>query len=350
MRSDTTRRALLRNTTITLMGVTAGCLGQSDENGDPPQSTETGSPPTRNDPDHPPLINATPRRSTPEPPTAVVETTSSTPTPRKTTRPTTTPSPASTETKSLTPTTPPSKRTTTRPTTTPSQRTTTQPTTTPSQRTTTQPTTTSTPSHREHPYLSVGSGTAKFGVDRSRYPVMGTDHAPVEILYWSDYLCEFCSQFATSIHPKLIRTEVQRGRTRFVFLELPNIGQNSWPAAMLSKAVWKTVADTDPAQFWQWHQTVFERQRKAGSGWANTKNLLEIATEVGIDANAVETVHDTHSDAFASDIDAAVDAADQASITGTPAFYVYNPASDQSKTIIGTQPLSVYRSAIRAVK
>ncbi len=179
---------------------------------------------------------------------------------------------------------------------------------------------------------------------------MGSDRAPVEILYWSDYLCEFCSQFATSIHPQLISKEVRRGHTRFVFLELPNIGQNSWPAAMLSKAVWETVADTDPAQFWQWHQTVFERQRKAGSGWADGQNLLEIATEVGIDASAVETVHDTYSDAFASDIDAAVDAADQASVPGTPAFYVYNPDSDRSKTIIGTQPLSVYRSAIRKVK
>lgn len=179
---------------------------------------------------------------------------------------------------------------------------------------------------------------------------MGFDRAPVDVLYWSDYLCDYCSQFATSIHPQLIEKELTNGRARIVFLELPNIGQNSRPAAMLSKAVWETVAETDPTLFWQWHQTVFERQQTAGSGWADSQNLLEMATEVGIDASAVRTAHDTHRDAFASDISAATTAADQVSIPATPAFYVYNRSSDQSKTIIGAQPLSVYRSAIQSVK
>lgn len=179
---------------------------------------------------------------------------------------------------------------------------------------------------------------------------MGSDRAPVEILYWSDYLCNYCSQFATSIHPQLIKKEVKPSRARFVFLELPNIGQNSQPAAMLSKAVWETVAETDPALFWQWHQTVFEHQQKAGSGWADVQNLLDLTTEVGVNTSAVRTAYDTHRDAFASDITAATDAADQASIPGTPAFYIYNRSSGQSKTIIGAQPRSVYRSAIQSVK
>lgn len=179
---------------------------------------------------------------------------------------------------------------------------------------------------------------------------MGLDRAPVDILYWSDYLCNYCSQFARSTHPKLIKNEIERGRARFVFLELPNIGQNSRPAAMLSKAVWETVAETDPALFWEWHQTVFKRQKKPGSGWADTQNLLALATDVGIDASAVRTARDTHREAFASDINTATNAANQASIPATPAFYIYNRSSDQSKTIVGAQPLSVYRSAIQAVE
>lgn len=178
---------------------------------------------------------------------------------------------------------------------------------------------------------------------------MGFDRASIEILYWSDYLCDYCSKFSLSIHPKLIKNEVKRGTVRFVFLELPNIGENSWPAAILSKAVWKTVAKIDPSLFWEWHQAVFERQKKPDSGWADFDALLEVADTVGIDASAVRATHDTHRDAFITDINAAVDAADQVSLPGTPAFYVYNRNTDESKTIIGAQPLSMYRSAIQSV-
>lgn len=316
--------------TIGLVGATAGCMGQSEEDDASFEPTETVGSPVRNETERPPLTNATPRQSSPRPTTARTDT----PPTRTTTQATPTPNPTPSDEPTDTATPTQTERTTTRPT--PTQ--------------TATPTPTPTPSHsRRHPYLSVGSGTGKFGLDLGRYPVMGFDRAPVEVLYWSDYLCDYCSTFATSIQPRLIKTEVKRGNARFVFLELPNIGQNSRPAAMLSKAVWKTVAETDPGLFWEWHQAVFERQKKPDSGWADFESLLGIAKKVGIDAGAVRTTHDTHRDAFASDIEASIDAADRASIPGTPAFHVYNRNKDESKTIIGAQPLSMYRSAIQSV-
>lgn len=178
---------------------------------------------------------------------------------------------------------------------------------------------------------------------------MGYDRAPVSVLYWSDYLCSHCKQFATSIHSQLIENEVRRGRVRFVFLELPNIGKNSWPAAMVSKAVWKTVGATDPGLFWKWHQAVFKHQKKPGSGWADSTKLLRIARAVGINTSAVRTAYNTNRKRFVADINAAIDAADRVSIPATPAFYIYGQNTEQSKTVVGAQPLTVYRSAIRAV-
>lgn len=179
--------------------------------------------------------------------------------------------------------------------------------------------------------------------------MVGFDNAPIDVLYWSDYLCPYCQVFALDIHSKLIKNEVEKGLARFVFLELPNIADNSWPAAILAKAVWRTVADTNPDRYWKWHHAVFEQQGQPGSGWADQENLLSITRDVGIDTDAVTTYMNANRQRIKDEIVSEISAANQTSIPGTPAFYLYNRQTGDSGTIIGTQPYSRYQSEIQSL-
>lgn len=178
---------------------------------------------------------------------------------------------------------------------------------------------------------------------------MGYDDAPIDVLYWSDYLCPYCQRFALRIHPKIVKNEVKEGRARFVFLELPNIGKNSWPAAVLAKAVWAVVTNDDPNRYWEWHHAVFGQQGQPDSGWADRKNLLDITRDTGIDTDAVTANIDAHRRRFKRDITHEIDAADRASIPATPALHLFNRQTGASKTVIGAQPYSRYQSVIRSL-
>lgn len=179
---------------------------------------------------------------------------------------------------------------------------------------------------------------------------MGAPEAPVEILYWSDYLCTFCSTFSLRTHPKLIKQYVAPGTVRFVFLPFPFKGDNSKPASMLAGAIWQTVKGRSPSQFWQWHHRVFEHQKKPDSGWASIEKLSAHARAVGINMQRVQRHYNRNTQSLWNDIKAAKAAARKKwHPPGTPIFYVYNRETNAATKVTGTVPISNYKAAIAEV-
>lgn len=209
---------------------------------------------------------------------------------------------------------------------------------------------TPTPPDGEFPYMRSTSGTTDYGVSLDNTPVMGTDEAPVDMYYWSDYLCPFCSTFALDIHPKIGRNAVADGTLRVVFLQLPNIGPNSGPAAILSKCVWDQVADSEPDRFWEWHHAVFEQQGEENSGWADIENLLTITENAGFDTDPLRRCIENKQDSIKEELQAEIDAADKEKIKGTPAFVLVNKETGKKQDITGTQPYETFKATIESVK
>lgn len=209
---------------------------------------------------------------------------------------------------------------------------------------------TPTPPDVEFPYMRSTSGSTDYGVSLDSTPVMGSDDAPIDMYYWSDYLCPFCSTFALKIHPKIARNSVADGTLRVVFLQLPNIGPNSTPASILAKCVWDQVADSEPNRFWEWHHAVFEQQGEENSGWADIEKLFTITENAGFDTDPLKDCIENRQDSIKEEIQAEIDPADQEKIKGTPAFVLVNKENGTKQKITGAQPYNTFKSTIRSMK
>ncbi|WP_135826083.1 DsbA family protein [Halorussus ruber] len=199
--------------------------------------------------------------------------------------------------------------------------------------------------------MHAASGETGFGIDLSGNPVMGPNDAPVDVYYWTDFQCPFCKRFEQNTLPKLIENHVTEGKIRFAFLEMPNIGEASRPAARMGKCVWRQVRESNPGAYLDWHSSVFDAQAKPNSGWAKQGNLLDITKNVGgVDADAVQSCLQSNRSWAQSAVDDDVKAAQQSGIRATPAFVLYNPESDKAGKIVGAQPYDRFESAIEKVK
>ncbi|AGN00546.1 DSBA oxidoreductase [Salinarchaeum sp. Harcht-Bsk1] len=208
----------------------------------------------------------------------------------------------------------------------------------------------STDSAYEPATIHEGSGTSGLGIELSGRPVVGDAAAPVDLYYWTDYLCPFCARFEANTLAKIGRNYVDAGQVRIPFLLFPNIGEYSMPAAIWDRCVWEQVGADDPMAYWNWHGEVFDVQRSSGEDWADDATFAEVTERVeGVSRSAVESCRETRSDAIRDRLDADVSAAQSAGIRGTPAFVVYNRENDRAGRLVGAHPYENFASAIDQV-
>lgn len=204
---------------------------------------------------------------------------------------------------------------------------------------------TETETPEEDPELTTG-----VDLDLSRRPTAGAAEAPVDVYYWTDYLCSFCERFETETFPKLSAEYVDSGRVRLVLLGYPLRDEGSWTALGWSRCVWRQVGDDDPAAFWDWHAAVFEEQSSDGHDWASDETFREITAETdGVPLEPVETCRESHEDEVRTSVEADADAARAADIQGTPGFVMYNRETGAETGVAGAQPYENFVDAIEDV-
>ncbi len=205
-------------------------------------------------------------------------------------------------------------------------------------------------SNDERSLVYASNETTSFGIDLQDNPVLGSPDANLDCYYWSDYQCPFCKKFEQNTFPKLVDNYVKPGKLRVVILDNPYIGEGSETAARMAKCVWRQVRNENPTAFKRWHSTMFGEQGKENSGWAKKANLLEITRDVqSIDVDSVRSCLDKESKSLNTSIDADVQAAEKNGIRGTPAFIFFDRKSGQAGKIVGAQPYSLFKKAIRKV-
>jgi protein-disulfide isomerase len=192
--------------------------------------------------------------------------------------------------------------------------------------------------------------TTGFGVELAGRPIAGDPEAPVDIYYWTDYLCPFCAEFERETLPALGRNHVDAGEVRLVALPYPNIGEYSMPAAVWSRCVWSQVADDEPAAFWRWHAAAFEAQAESGTDWADEATFTRITERTeGVPRSDVDSCRTARGGEIRESIEPNVAIAQSSRIRGTPGFVLYNREADAAGKLVGAHPYENFAEAIDRV-
>lgn len=174
------------------------------------------------------------------------------------------------------------------------------------------------------------------GVDLRHASVShGSDDAPITIIEFGDYQCPKCKSWFVNTRPSIQSEYIDTGIARLFFVDLPFLGPDSSGAAAA------TYCAEEQNMYWEYHNTLYERQGGIRSGWASDDNLAAYASDLGLDAESFDSC-------LARDHDERISfnlmQAKNAGLSQTPSFVIVGPAGVQ--TILGNQPYVAFETAI----
>jgi protein-disulfide isomerase len=156
-------------------------------------------------------------------------------------------------------------------------------------------------------------------------PAQGPANAPIELVEFSDFQCPFCYRAHPTVKQVL---NTYGGKIRFVYRNypLPN-HPNARPAAEAAQCA------NEQGQFWPYHDRLFADQNKLGND-----DLKASAAALGLDAGKFNACFESHK--YQTRVDADVQAANEAGVNGTPAFFI------NGRLLNGAQPYDEFKRVI----
>ena len=168
-------------------------------------------------------------------------------------------------------------------------------------------------------------------------PILGSDAAPVTIIEFSDYQCEFCRIFWKNTYPQLKSEYIDTGKVRLVFRDFP---QSIHPEAM--RAALAAECAADQGKFWEYHDKVFSEQDARGKDREVVRfkadDLKKWAAEIGLVPAAFDQCLDSRK--HRKEVDADRDDGEDAGVKGTPVFFI------NGRQLVGAYPFAEFRKII----
>ena len=162
-------------------------------------------------------------------------------------------------------------------------------------------------------------------VSAAKGAAKGPSNAPIEIIEFSDFQCPFC-QRANPTVTQVLKT--YGDRVHFVYRHFP-LGNhpNARPAAEASQCA------AEQGKFWEYHDTLFANPSRLADA-----DLKQHAAGLGLDARQFNACVDTHK--YKAQVDADMEAGEDAGVNGTPAFFV------NGRMLNGAQPFDAFKRVI----
>jgi protein-disulfide isomerase len=156
-------------------------------------------------------------------------------------------------------------------------------------------------------------------------PAQGPANAPVEIIEFSDFQCPFCLNAFPTVK-QILATYGDRVRVVYRHYPLAN-HPRARPAAEAAQC-----AD-EQGKFWPYHDRLFGDQSRLSDA-----DLKQHAAELGLDAAQFNACYESKK--YGADVDADIEAGNDAGVSGTPAFYI------NGRMLSGAQPFEAFRRII----
>jgi protein-disulfide isomerase len=179
---------------------------------------------------------------------------------------------------------------------------------------------------------SDGGGDLPPRVARGEGRVLGDEDAPLTVIEYADFQCPVCKRAESSVLAQIERDYVTTGQVKIEFRMFPFLGQESFDAAQAAEAA------REQGKFWEYHDALFNAQRRENSGAFAYDKLVAIAREVGLDIAMFERA--LANNTYLKGIQDEADAARDAGVNSTPVFFVGDTK------IVGAQPYEVFQAEI----
>lgn len=163
-------------------------------------------------------------------------------------------------------------------------------------------------------------------------PALGTPDAPVTIVEYSDYQCPHCATFSQNTLPEIVKSYVTAGKVRYIHKDAAILGEESQWAAQAAHCA------ADQGHFWEYAESLFQKQRGRNEGAFSRDNLKKFAADLGLDTTVFNQCLDQNK--YSQKVVEETQTAKQRGLQGTPSFLVNDEffegafSFDQMKTII----------------
>jgi protein-disulfide isomerase len=166
---------------------------------------------------------------------------------------------------------------------------------------------------------------------------MGDPNAPIVLVEYSDFQCEFCASFVRETKPQLEANYINTGKVYFVYRDYP---LDIHPGARLAAAAANCAADQ--SSFWPMHDRLYNGA--ADGEWSNgdpadRSVFLRYARDIKLDVDTFQRCLDTPA-ANEKRIQTDVAAGDKHYINGTPTFLL------NGNVVRGSHSYRVWKSLI----
>jgi protein-disulfide isomerase len=174
---------------------------------------------------------------------------------------------------------------------------------------------------------------------QSGAPLLGKPSAPITIVEFGDFQCEFCDRFAKVTEPKINSTYIQTGKVNIIFKNFVTHGPDSLTAAMAAQCT------KDQGKFWNFYQILYKNQGPENSGWANANNLKKFASQIsGLDKQKFDSCLDSAK--YKSFVDRDNTLAISSGFQGTPTFIIEKSDGSKEERLVGAYPFPSFQAII----
>lgn len=168
-------------------------------------------------------------------------------------------------------------------------------------------------------------------------PVLGSKDAPLTIVEFTDYECQFCRQFHRQTFRDLKEQYVDSGKVRIYMMDLPlDIHPNALRAAQAGRCA------GEQGQFW----TIHDQMQSDGEDLGIDK-LLEYAKKSGL--NIAEFRRCVESGKHKEPIQQSIRDANSKGVRGTPAFVIGKSTREgvEGELVMGAVPYGIFEQKLR---
>jgi protein-disulfide isomerase len=175
-------------------------------------------------------------------------------------------------------------------------------------------------------------------IELGNNPFKGSDSAPLVIVEFSDYQCQFCARHTKETYPEIYKKYIDTGKLRYVIIDNPLPGHN----LAMDAAEAAHCAD-EQGKFWEMHDEMMFNPE-------SLNDLTSTASFIGLDIQKFESCMETKK--YADKVASNLSLASRLNIPSVPGFVIASSDSDNPQKvkgisyIRGAKPFTLFQQEI----